>query len=254
MSTLTNIYRAIQQSLQRSEPEVWTPDVVGKRQHVREIHLASISPDVKPPLIIGLHGYGINEMQMKTLVNVQLNQPFIYLAPRAPYIHPTGGYAWFPVDSISNGDKGREFHVDPASVQSSLQLIAELIPLAVERYQADPNRVFIIGYSQGAAMSIAFMLSHPELLAGGAAMSGQLLDEAKSLASKARNGNPARESKPFFLGYGTKDPFITQSDMLNTIAFMESGGVNVTYHEYPIPHVVSQQQLRDLERWILPYC
>ncbi len=140
------------------------------------------------------------------------------------------------------------FHVDAAEVKSSLDLIADLIPQAVERYQADPERVFVIGYSQGAAMSITFMLYCPELIAGGAAMSGQLLDVTKSFAVQSVD-----QRKPFFLGYGTKDPLITSENMVETTAYMESRGIDVTYREYPIPHVVSQQQLRDLEAWIKPH-
>ncbi len=242
MSVLSSIFESIQHTLQRTEPDVWVAQINGQPLHVREIRLASDISEQKPPLIIGLHGYGIDEMQMKTLVNIQLDQPFVYLAPRAPHIHPTGGYAWFPINVMDG-----TFQVDSAEMRSSLDLIADLIPQAVKRYQADPAQVFVIGYSQGAVMSIAFMLTHPELIAGAAAMSGQLLDEVKAYAVPTM-----AQRKPFFLGYGTKDPLITLDDMRETTAFMAAHGIDVTYSEYPIPHVVSQAQLRDVEAWLTP--
>lgn len=57
-------------------------------------------------------------------------------------------------------------------------------------------------------MSIGFMLSHPDLIASGVAMSGQLLDDVKSFAVQ-----PQDQRKSFFLGYGSKEPLITPDDM-----------------------------------------
>lgn len=80
MNALSTIYETIQHTFQRTEPDVWTSQIAGQSLHVREIQVPSAgAPHQKPPLLIGLHGYGIDERQMKTLVNVPLDQPFIYL-------------------------------------------------------------------------------------------------------------------------------------------------------------------------------
>ena len=50
----------------------------------------------KPALIIGLHGYGINEKQMATLVPLTLQAPHVYVAPRGDYDLGDGSYGWFP--------------------------------------------------------------------------------------------------------------------------------------------------------------
>ena len=241
-------WRSIQRPFQRTEPDVWKAQIAGQPLIVRELQLAANISSQKPPLLIGLHGYGSDERQMKTLVGVELDQPFIYLAPRAPYPHPTGGYAWFPINVNTGAVNNGAFEFEATQIKSSLDLIAALIPQAVERYGADPERVFVIGYSQGAAMSLAFMLTHPQRIAGAAAMSGQLLDAIKPYVVP-----PLDQQKPFFLGYGTKDQFITPEGMTAAKAYLTSRNVAVTYRTYPIPHVVSQAELRDLEAWIEPF-
>lgn len=107
-----------------------------------------------------------------------------------------------------------------------LDLIAQLIPQAIACYQADPQRVFVIGYSQGATMSIGVMLAHSDQIAGAAAINGRLIDEFKLFTDP-----PNRQRKLFFLGYGTKDSFITPEDMDETRTYMELHVIDIIYRD-----------------------
>ena len=54
------------------------------------------------------------------------------------------------------------------------KLIA-FIPEAAEAYDADPKRVYLLGFSQGAIMSLLVGLKRPDLVVGIVPMSGRLL-------------------------------------------------------------------------------
>ncbi len=147
MSVLNQIGATFANLLTRTEllsTNVYMEQINGTPIRVQKIHAPIHAPDTRPPLLIGLHGYGSDQRQIDTLVNVQLNGPYIYIAPRAPHAHPTGGFAWFPIDT-TNGQIN--FRVE--ELQQSLDLVAALILRALERYDADPERVFLVGYSQG---------------------------------------------------------------------------------------------------------
>ena len=83
--------------------DVWTPRILGRWLRILEVERPAVQAERKPPLLIGLHGMGSNELQLKTLVGLQLDEPFVYIAPRAPQKHPTGGFTWFPV-SFAHGN------------------------------------------------------------------------------------------------------------------------------------------------------
>ena len=75
------------------------------RANGRQMPYLEITTTQQPnqPLLIGIHGYGADEMQMKTLVNLAIDIPHTYIAPRALEKHPTGGYRWFPIEVTNDG-------------------------------------------------------------------------------------------------------------------------------------------------------
>ena len=56
--------------------------------------------------------------------------------------------------------------IDEAEAERGWQMLGEFVDAAVERYGADPARVFIGGFSQGAIMAMATLLTAPSKLAG----------------------------------------------------------------------------------------
>ncbi|MFD3517498.1 alpha/beta hydrolase family esterase [Streptomyces sp. NPDC058657] len=71
----------------------------------------------------------------------------------------------------------------------------------VRRGEADPERVYAVGFSNGGSMALRMAAQRPRKVAGAVAVSGQLpVGVAKELASAA----PARV--PVLLVYGEKDP------------------------------------------------
>ncbi len=208
----------------------------GRRMPYLEIDVAE---GAGHPLLVGVHGLGASERQMKTLVNITLDVPFTYVAPRALHNHPTGGYSWFPV-TFDNG-----FKFDEELMLEAVDTLAAFVNAAVDRYQADPQRVVFVGYSQGGGLAFAYLLRHPATVAGAVATAGNLFAEVQSWGNAEMLAG-----KSLFIGHGTLDPFISSVDIQAARHHFEKLGVNVSFHEYRIPHVVSQQEVREMERWL----
>ena len=51
---------------------------------------------------------------------------------------------------------------------------------AAKAFNADPRRVYLMGFGQGAVVSLGMMLTNPEILAGVVVISGQIPPEVKS--------------------------------------------------------------------------
>lgn len=212
----------------------------------QEIFVETISSQTgdtpqSPMLLIGLHGYGMDEHQIKTLINLDLDFPHIYIALRGFFNLEDGGQAWFPIQLVND-----HIQAKAKELRQSLDLLAEFIPTAVKYYHANPTNVYILGYSQGGNMSLSFALTHPELIAGAVVLSGSLLEDIKPWMQPANT----LQSNPLFIGHGTRDDLVSADHMREVEGFLRSRNIAVTYQEYSIPHVVSREQRQDVAHWL----
>ncbi|MEM7028615.1 MAG: dienelactone hydrolase family protein [Chloroflexota bacterium] len=223
------------------DPNLHKLTVDGFPMIYRDIHVDEAQFGQKLPLIIGLHGHGIHEGQMETLVGLELEQPFIYVALRGFHRLDDGSYSWFPFQFT-----GTNLITDEAVVMQALHRLAKFVPAIVQAKNADPKQVYIVGYSMGSGMSQSFMLTYPDLIAGAVAMAGQYFEQVKShivMRTKLKN-------KPLFIGHGLNDPLIPASTMNTVISEYEDLGLDVTYKTYNIPHVVSKAEREDVQCWL----
>jgi poly(hydroxyalkanoate) depolymerase family esterase len=75
--------------------------------------------------------------------------------------------------------------------------IAEMTQAAISRFNSDPQRVFVVGLSAGAAMAVALLAAYPDLFAAGASVAGLPVGAARSgmqaimrMASAGPNQSP----------------------------------------------------------------
>ena len=198
------------------------------------------APADAPPLLILLHGYGSNEQDLFGLAPY-LDPRFLILSLRAPYELMPGGYAWFELGWTASG-----IVIDARQAEASRTLLADLIPAAAAAYRADPARVYLLGFSQGAILSAAVTLTQPELVAGAVLMSGRVPDEVR-----AQIAAPDRlEGKPFLVVHGVADTVLPIQNGRASRAILERLPVDLTYKEYRMGHEVSAESLADVARWL----
>jgi len=194
----------------------------------------------KPPLLLLLHGYGANEVDLFSIAPY-LDERFLVVSPRAPITLSMMSYAWFNLGFTPQG-----IAVDAAEIETSRQALHRFIPEVVEAYQCDPAAVYLAGFSQGAMMSLAVALTFPGTAAGVVAMSGRLLPQTLAQITDKE----ALLGLPVFVAHGTRDQVVPLSHGRETRARLSELPVELTYREYNIAHEISAESLSDVTRWL----
>lgn len=197
-----------------------------------------------PPLLVLLHGYGSNEQDLFGLAPY-LDERLLIVSARAPLTLMPGGYAWFHLDIDERGVR-----LDPRQFVRQAALVADFVAEACAAYGADPQRVLLGGFSQGAMISAAVLLSRPELLAGALLMSGAMLPEVLPLLQPPGFDPQPLAGKPVLAVHGTYDPVLPIALGRATRATLERLPLALTYREYPMAHEVSLESLRDVAAWV----
>ena len=164
-----------------------------------------------------------------------------YVFPHAPTMPVTinGGYvmrAWY---DILGADLVRR--EDERGIRASQALVEALIEREVERGVAR-SRIVLAGFSQGGAITLHTGLRQPQPLAGLIALSCYLplADSFPSEASAASKG------VPLFLAHGTQDPVVPLARGTASRDMLQAAGYAVEWHDYPMPHSVSAEEIRDI--------
>ncbi|WP_066330591.1 alpha/beta hydrolase [Azohydromonas lata] len=199
--------------------------------------------------LIVLHGLGADGHDFEPLaqqMDLSALGPVRWIFPHAPVRPVTinGGYrmrAWY--DLLGSELQRRE---DEPGLRASLKEVLALVARERERGVA-ARRIVLAGFSQGCAMALLAALRCEERLAGVAGLSGYL--PLASLTAAERHG--ANADLPVFLAHGSMDPVVPMAAGSGTRELLRQLGHEVEWHEYPIGHTVSMEELEALRTWIL---
>jgi phospholipase/carboxylesterase len=198
-------------------------------------------PSAKPaPVLLLLHGVGSNEQDLMGLAPM-LDRRFFVVSARAPITLQHGSYAWYHVQFTPTTQI-----INPEEAEASRLLILRFIDEVTDSYNVDPDRLFIMGFSQGCIMSVAAALTDPRRFAGVVGMSGRLLP---GIIDKAAPGQELR-GLPMLIVHGTADTVLNIEDGRGIRAALEKLPVSLTYREYAMGHHVSNQSLADIDSWL----
>ncbi|HEX9820649.1 MAG TPA: alpha/beta fold hydrolase [Methylomirabilota bacterium] len=198
--------------------------------------------------VIWLHGLGADGHDFVDIVPVlrlpeSLAVRFVFPhAPMRPVTINQGMVmrAWYDV----RNDAGARREDEPG-VRESQRRIEALI--AREKARGVPaGRIVLAGFSQGGAMALQTGLRHSERLAGILALSG-FLPLPGTVAAEA---SPANRDVPIFMAHGSHDPLVPLARAREAYQLLTRLGYRVEWHEYPIPHSVSDAEIRDVAAWL----
>jgi phospholipase/carboxylesterase len=199
--------------------------------------------------IIVMHGLGADGNDFVPFaqeLDLHAVGPVRWVFPHAPVMPVTinGGYrmrAWY---DILSGELVRR--QDEKTLRQSQGLIEEII--AREKERGTPaSRIVLAGFSQGCAMALLTGLRHRERLAGIVGMSGYLPLAETTQAERS----DANQLTPIFLAHGTTDPVVPLAMGQMSRDALRALGYDVEWHEYPMPHSVCMEEVRDLHAWLL---
>ena len=198
--------------------------------------------------VVWLHGLGADGHDFEPIVPelaLPPSLPVRFVFPHAPMrpVAINGGWvmrAWY--DIRDDGGARRE---DEAGVRESHGQIEAL--LACERARGvAPDRIVLAGFSQGGAMSLHTGVRHGERLAGIMALScGLPLPE-----SVAAEASAANRHTPIFVAHGTQDAVVPLARGARARDLLRQLGYAVEWREYPMPHSVCAEEVRDIAAWL----
>lgn len=196
--------------------------------------------DRPPPLLLLLHGVGSNERSMAALAPA-FDPRLLVVSARSPIVLGVDSFAWFHVTFTPAGPE-----IDAGEAEAGWQRIAAFIDEAVDAYGADPARVYVAGFSQGAIMSAAALLTAPERIAGAIMMSGRLLPEVLPHAA-----DPARlRGRRLLIVHGVSDEKLGIHFARSARERLARFPIDLTYRELPMGHAVTAESLTIVAEWL----
>ena len=193
-----------------------------------------------PPLLILLHGYGSNELDLFSFAE-ELPDELLIVSVRAPYDMSFGGYSWYAINLDGNNEKSS--NLDEA--RSSLTKIAEFIDKIKATYNTGPNSTFLLGFSQGAILSYAFSFNYPNKVQHVIALSGYINDEL------APTNIPELDiTTDYYISHGSVDQVLPVDWARKAPDFLSKQKLQSVYSEYPVGHGVAPQNFYNFKNWI----
>jgi phospholipase/carboxylesterase len=195
----------------------------------------------KNPLLLLLHGYGSNAEDLFSFSN-ELPDEYYVISAQAPYDMQYGSYAWYAI----NFDADQNKFSDNEQAKSSRNLIASFIDELIDTYPIDSKAVSLLGFSQGAILSYAIALSHPEKIKNVIALSGYI---SAAICEENYQNNNFSQLK-IFASHGVVDQVIPITWARKVKPFLDALAIESIYKEYPIGHGISPQIFADFKNWL----
>ncbi len=178
--------------------------------------------------MIMVHGRGASAEDILALT-ADLKQPgFAYLAPQA------AEHAWYPnsfLAPIPSNEPG---------LSSGLALIASLLAQVAEA-GIPPEHTMLLGFSQGACLTLEFVARNARRYGGVVGLSGGLIGPDGT----PRDYPGSLAGTPVFLGCSDIDPHIPKERVQHSAEVLQKLGGEVTAQLYPrMAHTVNRDELR----------
>ena len=184
-------------------------------------------------LVIFLHGYGADGSNLLSLgTEWQEALPdTLFVAPNAPHPFPeSGGYKWFDVYDVDPELRRTQMH-------GTLPIVHQFIDDAMAHYKIESENVALVGFSQGACLTMHTMLERPKKLAAAISFSGFLLDpdyaEKKNISFT-----------PTLVVHGQEDPVVPFIASQQAYEILKTHG-EVDFHARPgLDHAIDLEGSR----------
>lgn len=193
----------------------------------------------EPALLILLHGYGSNEQDLFSFAE-ELPANLLIVSAQAPLSMGFGGYAWY---SINFDDINGKFS-DLKEAKESIDKIAIFIDEIKLKYNTNPDKTFLLGFSQGAILSYSLSFFYPNKINHVIALSGYINQEL--LPTEI----PTDIKTDYYCSHGSVDQVLPVEWARNSKPFLDKFGFKNEYSEYNVGHGVAPQNFFSFKKWI----
>ena len=182
--------------------------------------------------LVVLHGTGGNENDL-----VGIGQA---IAPGVAILSPRGNV-------LENGaprffKRLAEGVFDPKEVRSRGEELAQFIRAAISRYALNPQRIFALGYSNGANIASTVMFIEPGLLQGAILFRPMLVFEPDE--------RPGLSGVGIFISAGRMDPIVPTTSVERLVELFEGSRADVTLKWQLAGHNLLPSEVREAADWL----
>ncbi|GJM41378.1 MAG: phospholipase/carboxylesterase [Ardenticatenaceae bacterium] len=187
------------------------------------------------PTLIMIHGYLGNEDVM-WIFQQTLPADWLLVAPRAIVQEGDNSFSWHPQQK---GDWPALTDFDTA-----VDYLIQFIDTLPEKYNADPEQIYLMGFSQGAAASFAVAIREPERIKGIASLVGFMPREVEDAIDTA-----VLTDLPVFMAVGKEDESVPLEIARESGKAARAMGAFLEYREYETGHKLNGAGMRKLKQW-----
>jgi phospholipase/carboxylesterase len=189
-----------------------------------------------PITILVLHGTGGDENDLVPMAKM--------VAPSANVLSPRGKVLEDGAPRFFRRIAEGVFDIEDLKFRT-LEL-ADFVVAAAQKYKFDTDKVYALGFSNGANIGSSLLFLRPEILAGGAILRGMVpLDLEKGELEQL----PNLTGKKVFLANGTRDPMVLLENAKRLASMYKEAGATVTHELNPASHGLIQSDLQAVQRW-----
>jgi predicted esterase len=194
---------------------------------------AGAEPASAQAAMIMIHGRNAAPANILELAPVLARPEFLYVAPAA------AGGTWYPFSFMEAREKNEP------GISSGLFVIEGLVNQLIAG-GFPPNRIVLLGFSQGASLTCEFSIRHPRRYGGVMALSGGLIGPPGTTWDDV---TASLDGTPVFLGCSDVDAHIPAERVLESEAVFRRLGANVTRKLYPgMGHTVIPDEISNVQR------
>ena len=124
------------------------------------------------------------------------------------------------------------------------QAILDLIGKLVEESVADPERIFLLGFSQSCAVNYRFAFTHSNLLRGIIGICGGIPGDWDT------SQNYHQTAADVFHLAGIRDEFYTPNRIVNYEKDLSTRARSVAFKNYDATHEIVQEMRDDIRQWL----
>jgi phospholipase/carboxylesterase len=203
-------------------------DEAARDPHRGQGTLAAGEPlDRAQAAMILLHGRGATAESILQLAR-EFHQPgFAFLAPQG------SGNTWYPYSFLAPIEQNEPF------LSSALELVASVVARVLGA-AIPSDRLMVLGFSQGACLTLEFTARNPRRYGGIVALTGGLIGPDGT----SRDYPGSLEGTPVFLGTSDPDPHVPRTRVEESARVLTGMGANVTTRIYSrMPHTINEDEL-----------
>ncbi len=194
------------------------------------------------PLLIALHGYGASKWHATREARAIAPEGFAIASLQGPHQHlkepkQPGGPLRFGFGWLTN------FRPEE-SVAVHHRALLDMIASLVKESLVDPEKIFLLGFSQSCALNYRFAFAHPNVLRGVIGICGGLPGDWDT------NDQYRETSGAVIHLAGNSDDFYPPSRVAPYEALLRQRANDVTFRSYDAGHEITQAMREDLREWL----